>query len=386
MELLRGFRGGQRRFAVKLLCRLMDFVAQQPDRPSKKRRTLREAICHDLMREGLPEVLPELIGPTGPDHSENMLLVVDAVLNTLGHGCFPRESQQAVAAALIRHIEDGSSDAFRGDATRALSKMTHTAGPARELFTSGTLSDKLVRQVAGVMVKGSVQDAYYGMRMLVDRLSSGSDADAVFSVAASGGFILGIFRLVREPQPILLASLGLQLDEGIALIAKFGNDRHMAQAIKVGLLDRVRALFQAGTTADLRYALAVCKGLLRFPSALEEARKVGLLPNILRDVAASEAPDLGSELAEGLEGCSKINPTFVKEAMEAGLLSKLKKARDKAKKGSWQQLKLTRLIKSFDALLRLGPEEIEAQQRLADLGGPSGLSGDEVRRSLLSWV
>lgn len=154
MKFLRGFRGGQRRFTANFLAHLFTSMKQNA-RGTKHTKT----IWRGLMRGGLPEILPDLISPknVGEVVSKNMMLAINAVLDTLGSTCIPRENQKVVARALTQYINDNPSDVLSGPASSALSKMA-LGGAPRKIISFGTLSDKLV----GHKAREGDRDTYNG--------------------------------------------------------------------------------------------------------------------------------------------------------------------------------------------------------------------------------
>lgn len=306
--------------------------------------------------------MPNLI----PFFPVEMLLATDYVLDVLGHYCISHNDQEDVVKALMWYIEVGPGEASRTRATSALSKMM-ACQPVKELITSQKLPGKLVRNLAHVMAKGTVVEACHGMTVLVSHLEAAPDAhlDQLVGVAASGGFVPGVLRLVREDplSPVLPgASPSLEdlLNTSLGLIAAHCDEPALLQAIKLGLLKKVELLFRKPPTLDL--ALYVLMGLLRFPMATEKVLKAKLVPDLLVDAAdtivhkALEA----WKFAAWLSNVSKSKPYLVVEALEAGVLEKLKQARDKAKRQVKVRLNLSQLITSFDALLTLGDAELAA--------------------------
>lgn len=174
------------------------------------------------------------------------------------------------------------------------------------------------------------------------------------------------------------------LNNSVILIATGSEEPALLQAIKLGLLGKIEALFQTPTAENLRFAFTIFRGLLRFPSAMQKAREAKLFPDLLLQAADSNDHETMVSLATNLFDMLVPEPCFVAEALQAGVLKKLKQAREKVKRQVKLRLQLDPMVDPLEVLVKLPPSEIVALQVKARAGG-SFMSGGRGKVRFLAF-
>lgn len=364
---------------------------------------IKNEFCGQLVSGGLLKNLPEFIIPCTKFASYNSLMAADGALCTLKKRLdeyLLRSVLDVVVEALVRCVAEGNkkTEASISAATMVLSKgvkfdLVQDAIARLELKGPSTtkLSEKFVENVVYVIMTGpSIGRRAFALHVLVSRICSLGHLKAkeAFFRAANKGFIPSAFTLIKATRQILRpAGQGKGLFEWrdemfrccIRLIAEYTTEKHMGQAIRSGLDSVLETLLDGATTLQaLQYALNILGHLLKSPIAMNKFREANLIPDLLVKCARNPDPNMVAELAKWLEFWSQAEPCFVAEVLEGGVLKEVKQTHRNLRPLLTVAMSLRRLIKAFDALLALEPEEREARQERARLAKALTTSSVEV--------